>query len=38
MVCGDFAGDTVYSEFKANLTSTAATAFCSNTPFHLVLA
>ena len=37
MVWGCFAGDTViYLEFKAQLTSMATTAFCSDTPSHLV--
>ena len=40
MVSGCFAGDTVviYLEFKAHLTTMATTAFCSNTPSHLVCA
>uniref|UniRef100_A0AAZ3RIP5 Transposase Tc1-like domain-containing protein n=1 Tax=Oncorhynchus tshawytscha TaxID=74940 RepID=A0AAZ3RIP5_ONCTS len=29
-------GDGIYLEFKAHLTSMATTAFCSNTPSHLV--
>ena len=40
MMWGCFAGDTVviYLEFKAHLTSMATTAFCSDTPSHLVCA
>ena len=36
MVWGCFAGDTVYLEFKANLTIMATIVFCSDTPSHLV--
>jgi hypothetical protein len=38
MVCKCFADDTVSDllEVKAHLTSMATTAFCSDTPFHLV--
>jgi hypothetical protein len=28
----------IYFEFKAHLTSMASTAYCSDTPFHLVCA
>ena len=40
MEWGCFAGDPVviYLEFKAHLTSMATTAFCSDTPTHLVCA
>ncbi|GJF14856.1 hypothetical protein NGTWS1702_17360 [Mycolicibacterium cyprinidarum] len=39
MVFWWFAGDTlVYLEFKSHLTSMVTTAFCSDTPSHLVWA